>query len=95
MKIKIICLFVVILAFFLLLGCDEKAKPKYYSKVYRENSDGSLTEWKVMGVGKIKTDGPLVCWKVANGGLFCISGKLTLVPIKMKDYSPKPVEKKK
>lgn len=64
-----------------LTGCDEdEPKPTYYSMVYRVNPDGTLNEWEVHG--EISINGAFACWPHKNGGSFCISGVITMVPVR-------------
>jgi len=64
-----------------LMGCDDdEPKPTYYNMVYRTNPDGTLNEWEVHG--DLTREGAYTCWDHKNGGNFCISGVITIVPIR-------------
>jgi hypothetical protein len=78
---RIRILLVILMLALPLAGCDDdEPKPTYYNMVYRTNSDGTLNEWEVHG--KVDLTGAFACWKRENGGQFCISGVVTIVPVR-------------
>jgi uncharacterized protein YceK len=85
---SIIMVFISLLIMLVFTGCDNVSsekdnRPKYisYCEVFRDNNDGTMSEWKVHG--KIDTFGPCICWKKRDGTEFCISGKLTINKVKI------------
>lgn len=73
-----ICLIILISV---LCACEQQNEPKYthYYKIYRQNQDGTLTEWEVHK--QIEMDGAFVKWEQEQGLQFCISGVITVVPV--------------
>jgi len=61
-------------------GCSSEDKPEYYYKIYKSNGENNYTMWTVKSTPNLR-DG-FVCWTNDNGGNFCISGNITIVPIR-------------